>query len=90
MSQKHSVNHEWLLKCMEYYRVPSEIIQVLKEMMNKWTIQLIINRERIGNIRIKTGILQGDSLSPLLFILAIDVISKQLEKKITTNQNKRK
>ena len=39
----------------------------------------INNRERIGNIRIKTGILQGDSLSPLLFILEIDVISKQLE-----------
>ena len=51
-------------------------------MMNKWTIQLIINRERIGNIRIKTGILQGDSLSPLLFMLAIDVISKQLERRL--------
>ena len=43
---------------------------------------IINNKQRIGNIRIKTGILQGDSLSPLLFILAIDIISKQLERRL--------
>jgi len=65
---------------MEYYRVPPMIINTIKEMMKKWKIQLTMNKELIGDIQIKTGILQGDSLSPLLFILIIDIISKQLEK----------
>ena len=49
-------------------------------MMELWKIQMVFRKETIGEINIKTGILQGDSLSPLLFVLSIDLISKELNK----------
>ncbi|BFU22363.1 Reverse transcriptase (RNA-dependent DNA polymerase), putative [Entamoeba histolytica] len=32
---------------------------------------------------VEKGIIQGDSLSPLLFVLSIDILSKQLDKQIS-------
>ncbi|BFU26786.1 Reverse transcriptase (RNA-dependent DNA polymerase), putative [Entamoeba histolytica] len=33
-------------------------------------------------INVERGIIQGDSISPLLFVLSIDILSKQLDKQI--------
>ena len=48
----------------------AEIIKlILKESMKMWKTQLTANNEPIGEIAIKRGIFQGDSLSPLLFVI---------------------
>ena len=54
-------------------------------MMAGWTIDMSYNKENnIGKITLHRGIMQGDSLSPILFILYINVVSHTLNDKICT------
>ena len=52
--------------------------------MNKWQTTLTLNHENgeitIPDVKIQRGIYQGDSLSPLLFCLTIDPLTKVLKK----------
>ena len=75
-----SVNHEWMLGCLRKYNVNEYIILSIAELMQNWKIRLYYDYDKpIGDIKIKNGILQGDSLSPLLFCIQYDIVSKRLE-----------
>ena len=48
--------------------------------MKQWNTELISVNQRLGNVRIRRGIFQGDSLSPLLFVLAVIPLTLMLNK----------
>ena len=64
------------------FNINIEIISNINYIMNIWRIRIYYNRreESIGQIELRRGILQGDSLSPLLFILQMNIISKVIER----------
>ena len=39
--------------------------------MEKWYVELTPNGKLLGEVNIKRGIFQGDTLSPLLFVIAL-------------------
>ena len=73
-----SVSHDWLLKCLAFYEIPQKLNEVIAHMMKSWQLRLHYGSEEISSVKLENGILQGDSFSPLLFVLSIDWISKQL------------
>ena len=39
--------------------------------MKQWNTELTAGNQRLGNVKIRRGIFQGDSLSPILFVLVM-------------------
>lgn len=54
--------------------VSSRMIRFLKNLYNKALIQVKLDKELTKGVRVIEGVLQGDSLSPLLFLLYISDI----------------
>ena len=79
-----SVPHSWLLKILKIYKIDNTIISSIHKLMSNWNTKLCINSSNKINIsskiNIKRGIFQGDSLSPLWFCLALNPLSRLLNK----------
>ena len=66
-----SVPHSWIAKSLEMLGVTNNIIRFLKAAMTKWNTILTVNGQMLGQVNIRRGIFQGDSLSPLLFVMSM-------------------
>ena len=51
--------------------VNDEIISFLKGSVRSWRVELTCGKEVSGGVKIERGIFQGDSLSPLLFVVIL-------------------
>ena len=79
-----SVPHSWILRCLQMYKIHPVLIEFIEQSMNHWkTNMTLVHKEGVletGPIRIKRGIFQGDSLSPLLFTMSLNPLSIELNK----------
>ena len=77
-----SVPHSWIIKTMQIYRLCPTLINYITYSMSTWqtTMTLTYSSGSIvtNPIRIKRGIFQGDSLSPLLFCMSLAPLSNLL------------
>ena len=74
------VPHSWLIECLRIYGAEDNTINFLKNTMANWNTILTCSGKRLAQVKIKRGIFQGDSLSPLLFIIAMMPMTRALEK----------
>ena len=79
-----SVPHSWILESLKLAKVPDVIIQAISQLMLKWRTQARLNGEKenieTDFIKYLRGILQGDTLSLILFVLAVNPLSFLLSK----------
>lgn len=74
-----SVNHSAIIESLQSEQIPQWMKSFIKSAMSKWSIKIMIDgKSLIDDKRVSRGIMQGDSLSPLLFCLAINRVSKAL------------
>ena len=65
------VPHGWILKTLEIVGTAGYIIELLKRSMQSWRTFLFSGKNKLGKVNIRRGIFQGDSLSLLLFVVAL-------------------
>ena len=74
----------WVEKSIELVGVNSEIVRFCKLSMEKWNTRLILKTKQEVKqshpIQIRRGIFQGDSLSPLLFCIALIPLTNELNR----------
>ena len=65
------VSHSSIQKCIEMFGVAVNVRSFVNTSMKQWNTKLTASNQRLENVKIKRGIFQGDSLSPLLFVLVM-------------------
>ena len=74
------VPHSWIIECMKLFGVANNVSDFIKGSMEKWKTELTSSGQVLGEVDIKRGIFQGDSLSPLLFVLCMIPLTLVLRK----------
>ena len=74
------VPHSWVHECSEMFVIAENLRKFLQNSMKQWRLSLTVNGEDLGEANVKRRIFQGDSLSPLLFVLSMVPLSLILKK----------
>ena len=74
------VPHSWIRKCLDLFGVAENIKTSLVNSIEKCRVILCAENSELGEVDIKRHIFQGDSLSPLQFVLALIPLSLILRK----------
>jgi len=74
------VPHSWILEMLGMVGVAGNVRMLLKGSMTNWKTVLTANNKVLGEVDINRGIFQGDSLSPLIFVIAMIPLSILLKR----------
>jgi hypothetical protein len=74
------VPHSWLVEVTAMMGVAGNVRGLLERSMGSWKTELTAGGESLGTVDIKRGIFQGDSLSPLLFVMVMIPLSMILKR----------
>ena len=74
------VPHSMIRECLDLVGVAENIKRLLVNSMEKWKVMLCSEISELGEVEIKRGISQGDSFSPLVFVLVLIPLSLILRK----------
>ena len=74
------VTHSWILECLDMLGIADNVRIFLEKSMKKWKLLLSSNEADLCEVDINRGISQGDSLSPLIFVICMIPMSLFLRK----------
>ena len=72
--------HSWVNECMEMFGIAENLRTFSQKSMQQWRLSLTANGEDLGEVNVKMGIFQGESLSPLLLVFSMVPLSLILKK----------
>ena len=79
-----NVPHSWIIESLRLAKIPQKIIGAISDLMHKWRTKVYLYGEtssiETNFIDYLRGILQGDTLSLLLFALSVNPLSYLLSK----------
>ena len=77
-----SVPHGWIIKALHLAKVPEKVLNAILRLMELWATKVNLLAEGTNieteSINYLTGVLQGDCLSLMLFILSVNPLSFML------------
>lgn len=65
---------------MIIFGIPAKTVRMIKLCMNKTRCKVKFNQHLSDEFEVKTGLCQGDALSPVLFNLALETVNRKHRK----------
>ena len=75
------VHHDLIKAVLDYHHVPPAMSALVRSLYDGFKISVAGNGYVTNPIRVDRGVLQGDSLSPLLFNMCVNILIKTIEDK---------
>ena len=72
------VPQSWIINCLKIYKISHEVINFIERTMKTWRMELTAGERSLAEAKI-----QGDTLSALLFIIAMMPLNHKLRKSTT-------
>ena len=72
------VNHSFLFRLLEQFGFGPSFIQWVHTLYTGANMQIILNGYLSSRIYLRRGVRQGDPLSPLLYVLCVEVLASQI------------
>ncbi|KAF7811880.1 reverse transcriptase [Senna tora] len=77
------INWKFLLDALQFFGMPLDSLKLIHSCLSTVKHQILINGELSGNICPSHGIHQGDPLSPYLFIIAMEMLTKCIDLEVS-------
>lgn len=74
------IPHSRIGECLDLFAVAENIKRVSSSSIKNWKLELTSSGVSLGEVNIRRGIFQGDSLSPLLFVICMMPLTMVLRK----------
>jgi hypothetical protein len=74
-----SINRQLLFEIMLLYGVPSEMVNAARKLYDNSKATVQVNGKTSEPFNVTTGVLQGDTLAPFLFVMVIDYVMSNSE-----------
>ena len=65
------VPHSWIQKRMEMFGLAVNVSPFFNTSMKQWNTEMTEVNQKLGNVKIRRRIFEGDGPSPLLFVLVM-------------------
>ena len=72
-----SVNRDVLFKLLPHYGVPEKITNLIRKLYEGFKAKIVHNGHLTESFEMLTGVRQGCLLSPLLFLVVLDWVTRQ-------------
>jgi exonuclease III len=72
------VDHSYLLQVLQSYGFPPAFVDIVRVIYSGRRSKILVNGYLSSSFRINRGVLQGDPLSPLLFVIALEPMCQLL------------
>jgi hypothetical protein len=67
-----SISREKMWKILRAYGIPDRIVRAIKCLYDNSSSKVLVNNEYSKPFQVTTGVLQGDTLAPFLFVIVLD------------------
>ena len=71
-----SISREVLWKLLRHYGMPDKMVTIIRVLYEGFSAQVVHNGQRTQPFNMRTGVRQGCLLSPLLFLVALDWVTR--------------